>query len=143
MSGGGLMRSLKGWSEIKNGKQRIKGDQRILGNSDFVLKILSEADESYVSADCKSKGHTIESIAGKISALYNINKEEILSKGRRKTVVEARSLFCYIAVHDLKAAVTEVARLVGMAPSAISYAVKRGRDMVEEKGLDVGGVLLN
>jgi len=38
--GGGLIRSVGGWDEVKNmrltGQDRIKSDQRILGKSDFV-----------------------------------------------------------------------------------------------------------
>jgi putative transposase len=143
LSGGGLIRSLGGWSEIKGQRQRAKGDQRILGDSDFVLKILTEAGEHY---ECKfalkNKGHNMESLASKVSILYNINREEMLSKGRRKTIVEARSLFCHIAVHDFKATVTEVARLVGLAPSAISYAVIRGKKIAGEKGLQIMEELL-
>ncbi|MDZ7582745.1 MAG: hypothetical protein U5R30_19720 [Deltaproteobacteria bacterium] len=45
--GGGLIRSLGGWSEVKKmrlkGMDRIKGDERILGDSDFVLSVLSQA----------------------------------------------------------------------------------------------------
>jgi len=39
--------------------------------------------------------------------------------------------------------VTEVSRLVGMAPSAISYAVTRGKKIVEETGLKIMEELLN
>ena len=46
--GGGLVRSAGGWSAIK--AQRIakiyqKGDERILGDGDFVEQILSAANE--------------------------------------------------------------------------------------------------
>jgi DNA-binding transcriptional LysR family regulator len=51
--------------------------------------------------------------------------------------VEARSLFCWIAVHDLNASVTDLARMLGMAPSAISYAVRRGKMIAEEKGFQL------
>jgi len=51
LTGGGLIRSLGGWSEIKKlrieGQDRIKGDQRILGEEDFVNAVLSQADEKY------------------------------------------------------------------------------------------------
>jgi len=49
--GGGLIRSLCGWDEIKKmrltGEDRIKGDQRILGESDFVMDVLSESEERF------------------------------------------------------------------------------------------------
>lgn len=89
LSRGGLKRSLGGWSEIKNQRQRVKGDQRILGDSDFVLKILTEADEHYKhKLAFKNKGHTIESVPAKVAGLCNIGPQEILSKSRRKVNVE-------------------------------------------------------
>jgi hypothetical protein len=66
----------------------------------------------------------------------------MLSRGRRKTTVEARSVFCHIVVRDLDTTVTELARLVGMTPSAISYAVMRGKKIAEEKGLQAMKELL-
>ena len=49
--GGGLIRSLGGWAEVKkirlSGQDGIKGDERILGESDFVMEVLSQANEKY------------------------------------------------------------------------------------------------
>ena len=45
--GGGLVRSLGGWTEIRKigrkNKDRIRGDERILGDGDFVDRIISQA----------------------------------------------------------------------------------------------------
>ncbi len=46
--GGELIRSLRGWSEVKaggRGEPRLKGDERILGDSEFVLAVLEAAEE--------------------------------------------------------------------------------------------------
>ena len=49
--GGGLIRSLGGWSEVKKLRSaahaHMMSDERILGESDFVASILSEAGEIY------------------------------------------------------------------------------------------------
>jgi REP element-mobilizing transposase RayT len=49
--GGGLIRSLGGWDEVKkmrlSGQDRIKSDQRILGESEFVSDVLSESEEQF------------------------------------------------------------------------------------------------
>ena len=45
LSGGGLVRSLGGWMNARDTKNRVKGDQRILGGSDFVMTILRQAEE--------------------------------------------------------------------------------------------------
>ncbi len=144
LSGGGLLRSVGGWSELKHQRQRVKGDQRILGDSDFVLKVLAEAQENYDQRTLlKNQGYTAEKIADHIASLYDLERGDILSKGRQAQRVKARSLFCYIAVQKIKASVTDLARLLGMAPSAISYAVTRGKSIAEETGFQVGKELLN
>ena len=46
--GGGLLRSVGGWAELKEFRDlgiRIKGDERLLGSSDFVERVLKQADE--------------------------------------------------------------------------------------------------
>lgn len=53
--------------------------------------------------------------------------------GREAFRVGARSLFCYVAVSDLCISITELAPLLGMSPSAISYAVGRGKKIAEKK----------
>jgi len=49
--GGGFIRSLGGWDVIKESGLksigRVKGDDRILGDGDFVLRVLKEADEKF------------------------------------------------------------------------------------------------
>jgi chromosomal replication initiation ATPase DnaA len=143
LSGGGLLRSIGGWSELKGQRQRVKGDQRILGDSDFVLRILSEAEECYERRTLlKSKGYTLERVSQEVAKLYDLRPRDILSKGRQARRVEARSLLCYLAVTQLKTPGVELARLLGMAPSAITYAVKRGERISEEKGVEIGKELL-
>lgn len=48
LTGGGLIRSLGGWGAIKALRKRgirLKGDERILGDSEFVESVLSESNE--------------------------------------------------------------------------------------------------
>lgn len=144
LSGGGLLRSIGGWSEVKRQRQRVKGDQRILGDSGFVLRVLAEAEENYErSTLLKNQGYTPEKIADQIAVLYDLKLSDILSKGRQAQRVEARSLFCYISVCQLKTPAIDLARILGMAPSAVSYAVTRGKRIAEEKGFRIGKELLN
>lgn len=140
LSGGGLLRSIGGWSELKGQRQRVKGDQRILGDSDFVLKVLTQAEEGYERRTlAKSRGYTVDRIADRVANLYAVSKEDVLSKGREARRVEARSVFCYLAVMHLGTSVTDIARLLGMAPSTVSYAVRRGKEMAERKGFGLMG----
>ena len=48
LTGGGLLRSVGGWGVLKSMRRmkiHVKGDERILGDSDFVEKVLSQASE--------------------------------------------------------------------------------------------------
>jgi putative transposase len=135
LAGGGLVRSLGGWRPISSNEAKTKGDQRILGHSDFVLRVLSEAEEQLERRYAlKSQGYSLEKTAQKIAALYGLEPEDVLSKGRERARVEARSLFCYVAANELGASVTDIARRLGMTPSAVSYSVSRGKNIAQDKG---------
>jgi len=48
---GGFIRSLGGWKEVKklrlNRQDRMKGNERILGDGDFIMEVLANANEGY------------------------------------------------------------------------------------------------
>ncbi len=139
LSGGGLVRSAGGWLELKRQRERVKGDQRILGDSTFVLSVLAEAEEHYERRTwLKNKGYTIERLSQEVAARYGLEPRDILTKGRNGERVEARSLFCFIAVSELKTPAIDLARLFGMAPSSVTYAVSRGRRITEREGIEIG-----
>ncbi len=129
--GGGLIRSIGGWTELKKsrlkGRGRIKGDQRILGDSGFVESILAEANEKFNRQhQLQSLGYDIDKIAQKVGKLYKLDPGYILSKGRQKLRVEARNVLCFWAARELGMPLTELARLFEISPSAVSYAVAKG-----------------
>ncbi|MCK4819501.1 hypothetical protein KA005_27285 [bacterium] len=109
------------------GHDRIKGDERILGESDFVREVLSQADEKYSRQhQLKNLGYDLKRIADRAGEIYRMDARYILSRGRQSRRVDARSLVCYWAVRELGMALTDLARVLGMSPSAVSYAVERG-----------------
>jgi len=86
--GGGLIRSLGGWDEVKKmrltGQDRIKSDQRILGESDFVMDILSESEENFSRKyRLKSRGLNFEKVAERVSSLFDLEKDYITARGRQ------------------------------------------------------------
>ena len=142
--GGGLIRSLGGWKEVKklglNKQDRIKGDERILGGSDFVREVLAEADERYDRRyRVKSLGYDISRVERKVIELYNIEKEDLYSGSRRKAISEARSLFCYWCVRELGESMTSMAKLLGVTQPAVGYAVDRGERLAKEEKYDLLG----
>jgi len=138
LTGGGLIRSLGGWAASKklrlNSQDRLKGDEWILSDSDFVTSILTEANEKLDRYyEIKSQGYNIEKVENRVMEIFGVDKDAIYSKGRRKIQVAARSLLCYWAVRELGLTATELAKRLGVTQPAVSYAVSRGERIAREK----------
>jgi REP element-mobilizing transposase RayT len=137
--GGGMIRSLGGWDELKKmrltGQDRIKSDQRILGDSNFVQEVLSESEEHFTRKyELKSRGFNFEKVLDRVSLLYKLNKQYITGKGRQKERVRARDLVCYWSAIELGISMADLAKKFGITLGAVSYAVKRGERVVIEGG---------
>jgi len=135
--GGGLIRSLGGWDEVKKmrltGQDRIKSDQRILGDGDFVNNVFSESEENFSRKyRLKSLGYDFEKVAKKVSLLFKLQKEYITGKGRQRDRVRARDLLCYWSAIVLGIPMVDLAKKLDMTLAAISYAVRRGEAIAKE-----------
>ncbi len=76
--GGGLIRSLGGWDVIKKSGLknigRVKGDDRILGDSEFVLQVLKEADEKFDRhSELKQLGYNLPSVEKRVCKIFDIS----------------------------------------------------------------------
>ena len=135
--GGGLIRSVGGWLEAKKqrlkGKDRVRGDERILGDSDFVLEILTEADEKLDRYyELKSLGYDLKRAEQKVCEIYDIEPEDIYLKSREKIRVEARSLFCYWAVRELGYGLSELGRRLSISQPGVGHAVSRAERIAND-----------
>ena len=140
--GGGFIRSLGGWAEIKKMRFKkdfhLKGDERILGDGEFVSHMLSEANETYTRQyELKRLGYDLNKIADRAGKIYGMDGKYILSKGKQKGRVEARSLVCYWAVREMGISLTEVAKTIGISPSAVSYAIEKGEKIALENNYNI------
>ncbi|MFH1672344.1 MAG: transposase [Pseudomonadota bacterium] len=141
--GGGLVRSIGGWAaakaNLKKG-ERIKGDERILGSSEFVEQVLKTAEEQFEeSTYLKNKGLDIKKLLLRVTTHYKIDPEDLICNSKQRHIVAARAVLCYLAVRKLKTTGTDVARLLNITPSAVSKAVNRGQAIVRNS--DMGDLL--
>ncbi len=136
LTGGGLIRSLGGWSEIKESRiknVRIKSDERILGESDFVESVLSEAAERFERRyDIKRHGYNLDKVAERAALVCDVEIGDIFSKGKQKRKVKARSLFCYWASRELGISLSELARRLGISITGAGYSAERGELIARE-----------
>ncbi len=64
-----------------------------------------------------------------MAEIYNIDPDEVLRKGRRKSRVDAKGLLWYWAARELKMPLTDLARQLDMTVSGVGYAVQRGESI--------------
>ena len=126
LTGGGLIRSLGEWAEVRKyglkGHDHIKSDERILGESDFVDDILSQANEKFERKyELKRLGYDLDRIESRVAEIYEIEVDDIILKGKQQKRVKARSLFLFWAVRELGISLTELARRLGISVAGVGY----------------------
>ena len=143
--GGGLIRSIGGWKAARmlvKGGMRVKGDERILGNSDFVQNVLSKCKEQYERKyQIAAKGVDFDTLVSYVAKMFDLTPEELLAPGRYPTRVKARSLLFSWAVRELGMTATELARATGMTQPAVSMSVKRGEQIAHDDDLNIEALL--
>ena len=136
LTGGGLLRSVGGWGVLKSMRrmqEHLKGDERILGDSEFVLEVLASAEESMEERyRLTAEGYTFDRMIEQVSDHFGISIESILSPGKQPQRVKARSVAAYMAVRRLGMDGTTVGRRMGLGQSAISRAVVRGEKLISD-----------
>jgi hypothetical protein len=139
--GGGLLRSSGGWGVLKamsKARIHLKGDERILGESDFVKEVLSEQKEQLERRyKLGAHGYDIGRVVEKVSGVFEIEPEKIWKPGNRPLRVKARSLVCYWAVRELGMSGTNVGKLLGVGQPAVSRAVVRGEKLIRDMNLSL------
>jgi hypothetical protein len=135
--GGGLVRSLGGWKAIKAQRgigERIKGDERILGDGDFVESILRAGNERLERrAFLQALGYDFDRLVKRVAVLFEMPCTEVLRRGKYTRTVEARSVLCFWANRELGINTVELARRLKIAQPTVTQSVARGEKLVAEK----------
>ncbi|MEE4315200.1 MAG: transposase [Desulfofustis sp.] len=136
LTGWGLIRSLGGWSAVKMLRRtdiRMKSDERILGDGDFVERALQAAQERYErSYALSAQGYDLSKTALWVKEKTGIEMDELSSKSKRPAIVRARSLFCFVACRELGMKTTEMAVLLKISQPSVSKSVLRGEKICKE-----------
>jgi REP element-mobilizing transposase RayT len=141
LTGGGLIRSLGGWDEVKarrRQKEYMKGDERILGDSDYVDEVLGAANESLQRRyQLKAQGLDVDKVAERVAALLKMPVAAVWASGKHRSTVAARSLLCYWSVRQLGLSMSSLAQRLGISPTAVSQSVIRGEVLADRGGYNL------
>ena len=129
LTGGGLVRSQGGWSQVMAMRRRGRKeeyDERILGSGDFVHAIVNEAEDRQLrQIKHKRSGKTIQKIIDEECKDRQINHLELKAGGKRSSVSAARANIAYRCRDELGASAAEIARHLGVNTSCIVRAIDR------------------
>jgi putative transposase len=139
LTGGGLVRSSGGWGVVKAGRkamEHLRGDERILGDSDFVQATLDAQEEALERRyRLKAQGVDLSKVIDRVAAISGLDAETLKKPGKQPSVVKARSVVCYLAVHELGVTTVMLGKELGICQSAVSKAVARGKAHAESLGI--------
>ena len=131
--GGGLLRSMGGWTSLKGLRKsgtRIKGDERILGSSDFVQTVLMAANEALEEkAQLDALGLGLHQLISRVAHDYGVDIDDLKSPSKQRRISEARTVVCYLAVRKLRLSCADVSQSLNISPSTVSVAVQRGQKL--------------
>jgi len=125
--GGGLIRSMGGWSGVlalRRRGEKTASDERILGDGEFVERVIGEWNE-VGRANLRLTGvrKSLSLLAQRVCENLGVTVEELRSGSRRGVVLKAREEFAQVAVKELGYSGAEVARYLGVTGSCVTRIV--------------------
>lgn len=127
--GGGLIRTLGGWSQVlshRKNDEKILTDQRILGQGDFVERILREADKRIKSQfSINERLMSAEKRINEVCHAKGVNIEELKGGSRRARISDLRKSLAIELISEHGLNLAETARQLGVSTPAISKIMIR------------------
>jgi hypothetical protein len=141
LTGGGLKRSAGGWSgvlSLRRNNERWLGDERVLGDGDFVESVLKASEESIVRKDSlKREGWDYEKLLKRVCGLVGVEKEELKKRGKKNKIAYAKALIAYWGKNELGMKGTEIGKLLGVSKQAVSLLVPVGEKYAKDNGCNL------
>ena len=141
LTGGGLLRSSGGWTGLKGLRKtgiRVKGDERILGDSGFVENVLKSAEEEFEEKyDLKARGYDFYRVKERVAEVLEMEIEQVMAFGKSPQTVRARSLLCFWAHRRLGMTTIQIGRRLNIGQSAVSRSSMRGQQIERENRFEL------
>ena len=141
LTGGGLLRSSGGWTALKALRKagiRVKGDERILGDSDFVTTVLNAANEKLEEKYyLKSAGYDFNRVVDRVAQVLDMEPGEVTAYDKSPRTVKARALLCFWAHRKLGMTTVEISGKLKICQPAASRLSRRGEKMAIDQCIDL------
>ena len=129
LTGGGLLRSQGGWSQVfalRRSGQKEEFDERILGSGDFVQAVLSETEDRQLrQTKLRKRGKGIADIIREECRGHGVKEKELTLGSRRRKVSLARAAIALRCKEEIGCSGAEIARHLGVNTTSINRAIAR------------------
>lgn len=136
LTGGGLRRSAGGWKGVyalKRAKDYWRGDERVLGDGEFVNQVLKISEEEMLKKErLKRAGWDINRVVRRVCELLSINEQEILRRSCGGKRSWARGLIAYWSSKELGISGVEIGKYFGITKQSVGEAIMRGEKVARE-----------
>ncbi len=117
---------------------RFKGDEPILGNSEFVEQALKSTEARLERRYAlQAKGLRFSDVVTRVAKVLNMNSRDVLGSGKAPETVRARSLLCYWANREMGMTTIELAGRLNICQSTVSRAVTRGQEIAARNNFSI------
>ncbi|NTV98331.1 MAG: hypothetical protein HGA70_04125, partial [Chlorobiaceae bacterium] len=128
LTGGGLIRSAGGWSEVLSMKRRGErqfSDERILGSGGFALEVIAEADTSVrEKVPLARRRSEVKELIERCCERHGVSRQALEGGCRRKEFSEIRKELAMELVFETGLSYAQTAPLLGVSASAVCQIIK-------------------
>lgn len=127
--GGGLVRSMGGWSAVMSSKTRGEkqfSDERILGSGDFVSEVLGQAEDSIrAQIPLRDRGMAADELLQSRCRALDVPIQAVQAGSRTKVCSMLRTELAERFVREYGLSYADTARMLGCSTSAVSQIMRR------------------
>jgi len=138
--GGGLIRSAGGIDKLKSMREsggRWLSDERILGSSEFVERILGadqSANEMVPTGNEEVKWKQFLQVQDRLCEEYEVTVAELRGRGRKRSVSEVRRLLSYCGQRQLGLSAAQISRYLGVSGQSVLQSAAKAEEEWEDLG---------
>ena len=134
--GGGFQKKSGVWKNAEHTAMDYKrGDQRILGDPDFVGRVLKAIDEKIERREkLLRENWNLDRLIGSVCEFMAVGKEDLKKKGRGNKLSKAKALIAFLGARELGAKRTEIARYFEASKQAVGKSLVLGEKVAKESG---------
>ena len=110
-------------------EEREKGDERILGNGDFVGSILADLEQ--IEGYRLLRKVSLSELVLKVSTYLDADKDEVLSGNRRLKNCHARDLISFVAAKSMGYKFNDISETLGIHPVTAGRCAEKGKKLID------------